>query len=204
LVPVMALEARDPALRRTLAAAGERLIAGDNQAVDPTWRGLALAVAVQQGGEPVMRALSKALIASDEPLFRGQAASAIGTVADARQAEVALELAFADGMQPLETTGLVGSVSRQPAGREAAVAFAEANFTRLMNSYPGFAKRNIVNLFAGFCSEDDAVRVEALVRPRLGDLGGGTLELSQAVAGIKRCAALKDAKGAEISKALGR
>jgi len=204
LVPVMALEARDPALRRTLAEAAGRLIAGETGAVDATWRGLALAVAVQEGGEPVMRALSKALIASDEPLFRGQAASAIGAVANAEQAQVALELAFAEGMQPLETTGLVASVSRQPAGRAAAVAFAEANFTRLMNSYPGFAKRNIVNLFSGFCSEADAVRVEALVQPRLADLGGGDLELSQAVAGIRRCAALKAAKGSEISAALNR
>jgi aminopeptidase N len=202
LVPVMALEASDAALRQTLAAAGGRLIAGEADAVDPTWRGLALAVAVQEGGEPVMRALSKALIASDEPLFRGQAASAIGSVANADQARVALELAFATGMQPLETTGLVASVSRQPAGRDAAVAFAEANFTRLMNSYPGFAKRNIVSLFAGFCSEADAARVEALVKPRLADLGGGDLELSQAVAGIRRCTALKAAKGLEISTAL--
>ncbi|WP_439534819.1 M1 family aminopeptidase [Polymorphobacter sp.] len=202
LVPVMALEARDPAIRKALAEAGGRLIAGDAEAVDPTWRALALSVAVQEGGEPVMRALSRALIASDEPLFRGQAASAIGAVATPEQAKVALELAFAEGMQPLETTGLVASVSRQPAGREAAVAFAEANFTRLMNSYPGFAKRNIVGLFSGFCSNADAARVEALVEPRLVDLGGGELELSQAVAGIRRCDALKAAKGAEISSAL--
>jgi hypothetical protein len=202
LAPVMALEAADPGLRQTLAQAAARFLDGDATALDPAWRALALAVAVQDGGEPVMRKLSAALLASDEPLFRGQAASAIGAVADEAQARVALDLAFAQGMQPLETTGLVASVSRQRAGRAAAVAFAEANFTRLMNSYPGFAKRNIVSLFAGFCSEADAVRVDGLVRPRLTDLGGGQLELSQAVAGIRRCAALKAAKGQEISAAL--
>ena len=204
LAPVMALEAGDRALRATLAEAAARFLEGDKTALDPTWRALALTVAVQDGGAPVMRKLSAALLASDEPLFRGQAASAIGAVVDAGQAKVALELAFVDGMQPLETTGLVASVSRQRTGRAAAVAFAEANFTRLMNSYPGFAKRNIVNLFAGFCSEADAVRVDDLVRPRLVALGGGELELSQAVAGIRRCAALNTAKGAEISDALSR
>lgn len=204
LAPVMALEAGDAALRGRLAAAAARYLDGDKAALDPTWRGLALGVAVQDGGAEVMRKLSAALLASDEPLFRGQAAAAIGAVADAGQAKLALELAFVDGMQPLETTGLVASVSRQRAGRAAAVAFAEANFSRLMNSYPGFAKRNIVSLFAGFCSEADAVRVDGLVRPRLAELGGGELELSQAVAGIRRCAALKAAKGGDISAALGR
>jgi len=204
LAPVMALEAQDKGLRATLAAAAGRILDGDKAALDPTWRGLALAVAVQDGGPAVMRKLSAALLASDEPLFRGQAASALGAAANAEQAKLALELAFADGMQPLETTGLVASVSRQRAGRGAAVDFAAANFSRLMNSYPGFAKRNIVNLFAGFCSEADAVRVEVLVRPRLAELGGGELELSQAVAGIRRCEALSKAKGADIAAALSR
>ncbi len=202
LLPLVANEAGDAALKARLAAAGRAVIDGRMDAVDATFRGLALVAAVQDGGPAAQRALSKALLASQDPLFRAQAASAIGAVATGEQADVALELAFADGMQALETTGLVGSVARQPAGRRVAVNFAEANFSRLLASYPGFSKRGIISLFSGFCSEADAVRVETLLTPRLTELGGGELELSQAVAGIRRCAALNAAKGGEIAAVL--
>jgi aminopeptidase N len=201
LLPLVALEARDPAIRARLAAAGNAVIAGNLQAVDPTFRGLALVVAVQEGGPETQRALSRALLAATDPLFRAQAASAIGNVANAEQARTALELAFAEGMQALETTGLVASVARSAAGREEAVAFTSANFARVSASYPGFSKRGIINLFSGFCSTDAAARVEAQLKPRLADLGGGELELAQTVAGINRCAALQAAKGAEIARA---
>ncbi len=202
LLPIMAYEARDAGVRAKLAAAGNALIAGNTSAVDSTFRGTALAVAVQEGGVPVMQSLSKALIASQDPLFRAQAARAIGSVATAEQANAALELAFAPGMQALESTGLVASVAASAAGRDIATRFAETNFTRLLAAYPGFAKRNIVTLFDGFCSDEDATRIDALIRPRLAELGGGELELDQATGQIRRCAALKAAKGAEISAAL--
>lgn len=202
LLPLVAREAADPALQASLAAAGQKVIDGDMTAVDPTFRGLALVSAVQAGGTAAQKALSKALLAADDPLFRSQAASAIGAAATAEQANMALELAFADGMQALETTGLVASVSRSPAGRAIAVSFAETNFERLLASYPGFSKRSIISLFSGFCTEADAVRVESTLTPRLGALGGGELELSQAVAGIRRCAALNTAKRDEIAAVL--
>lgn len=202
LLPLVAREAGDEALQAKLAAAGQKVIDGDMAAVDPTFRGLALQAAVRAGGPAAQRALSKALLASDDPLFRAQAANVIGSVKTAEQADVALELAFAEGMQALETTGLVASVAQAPAGRDTAVAFAEKNFERLLASYPGFSKRSIIGLFGGFCSEADAARVEALLTPKLPALGGGALELSQAVAGIRRCAALKAAKGDEISAVL--
>lgn len=202
LLPLVANEAADPVLRASLAKAGRAAIAGDASAVDPTFRGLALVAAVQEGGPSVQAALSNALLASQDPLFRAQAANAIGAVANEAQASKALELAFADGMQALETTGLIGSVARSPAGRIAATRFTEANFSRVLASYPGFSKRGIINLFSGFCSIADAERVESLLRPRLAEIGGGELELGQAVSGIRRCAALVEAKGAEIAAAL--
>lgn len=203
LLPLVAREAADPALLATLATAGQRVIDGDMAAVDPTFRGLALQAAIRTGGPAAQRALSKALLASDDPLFRAQAASVIGAVETPEQAGVALELAFADGMQALETTGLVASVARAPAGRDTAVRFAQDNFERLLASYPGFSKRSIISLFGGFCTEADAAQVEALLTPKLPALGGGALELGQTVAGIRRCAALKAAKGGEISNLLG-
>ncbi len=202
LLPLVANEAGDAALRAKLAAAGRAVIAGDMKAVDPTFRGLALVAAVQEGGPTVQAALSTALLASQDPLFRSQAAGAIGAVANEMQATKALELAFAQGMQALETTGLVASVARSPAGRTAATSFTEANFSRVLASYPGFSKRGIISLFGGFCTNADADRVETLLRPRLPELGGGELELGQAVAGIRRCAALAEAKGSEIGAAL--
>ncbi|OYW83671.1 MAG: hypothetical protein B7Z20_12265, partial [Sphingobium sp. 32-64-5] len=204
LLPLVAFEAKDPAVRSQLAAAAKAWLGGKADALDPAYRASALAVAVQEGGAPFMEELSARLIASDDPLFRSQAAAALGRVADAAQADVALRLAFATGMQSLETARLVLSVAQQSAGRDPAVAFAEANFTRLVESFPGFARTSIIGMFGGYCTAADAARVEAMLRPKLPVIGGGELVLGQVVEQIRLCAALKEAKGAEISAELAR
>jgi aminopeptidase N len=203
LVPLVALEGRDPKLRAQLVAAAEAYLGGDMQALDVAYRPTALEVAVQDRGIPFMKRLHESVLKSTDSLFRQNSVVAIGGANTPELAEEALRLAFTPGMQSLETVRMVFGLSLQPEAREVVASFAERNFKQLLDAFPGFLRPRIVELFGGYCAKTDIARVEQWIQPKLAELGGGELELSQTKERIALCAALKDAKGAEIGRALG-
>jgi len=204
LVPIVALEARDPEVRAGLAAAAGAYIGGNKQAIDSAFRSTALRVAVQDGGVAFMTKLEAALVNSSDPLFRQEASSALGSGDTAALAEAALAYALSPGIQPLETMRILFSTASQPGSREAALTFADKNFQKVMERFPGFARPQFVTLFDGHCSADDVARADAYMQPKLKDLGGGELELAQTKERIALCFALKSAKGAEIGAVLAQ
>lgn len=204
LLPLVALEARDPEIRTKLAAAAAAYLGGDAHAIDAAFRGIALTVAVQDRGAPFMTQLRDAMVKSADPLFRDQASSAIGGVDTPALAEAALRLAFSAGMQSTETIRIVMRLSRQPGARDEAVMFVDNNFKRVIDTFPVFVRPEIAELFSGYCSPGDIARADAYVKPKMQTLGGGELELAQAKERIGLCVALKDAKGSEIGAVLAR
>jgi aminopeptidase N len=204
ILPLVALEARDPEVRTQLAAAAAAYLGGDAHAIDAAFRGIALTVGVQDRGQPFMTQLRDALVKSTDPLFRDQASSAIGGADTPALAEAALNLAFSTGVQSLESEQIVMHLSRQPGARDAAVSFADKNFKRVIDTFPGSERARIVELFSGYCSAGDIARVDAYVKPKMQSLGGGELELAQAKDRIGLCVALQEAKGAEIGAVLAR
>jgi hypothetical protein len=202
LVSLLALEARDPGVRAKLVAATKAWLAADAAAIEPSYRQVAMAVAVQDGGEPFMESLSQRMRASDDPLLRSQISVALGYADSPAAIAVAQRLALAAGVQSLETVRTIGVLGSQPGARAATVGFVNANFQRLMESYPGFARSSIINLYSGYCATADIAKVESMVRPNLKTIGGGELELSQAKERISQCAALKAAKTDEIDAVL--
>lgn len=204
LVPLLALQARDPALRATLKAAATRYLAGEADALAPVYRRSALAVTVQDGGIAAVDTLFAALKASQDPLFRAQAAAAIGAVEGADGIAHVQQLTTAPGLISRERTTILASLAFNRSARDATTAYIASNFKPVVESFPGFARAGIIGFFDGYCSRDAITRVEGLIRPNLAILGSGELELAQTKERIGQCAALKEAKGAEISAALAR
>ncbi len=204
LLPLVALEARDPAIRKQLVAGAEALIAGDATAVAPVFRGTALAVAVQDGGRGFIDRLWPVLLKSNDPLFRSQAARALGRAEGSELVTHVQGLAMGEGLQSLERTNVLASLAANPVARDATTAFVSSNFTRVVESFPGFGRAGIIGFYDGYCTPAAADRVEALVRPNLAILGGGALELSQTKERINKCAALKDARGEQIAAVLAK
>ena len=204
LVPIVALEGRDPELRARLAAAAAAYLGGDTKAIDTSFRGTALRVAVQDGGLPFMTRLRASLVESSDPLFRDEASSAIGSADTPALAEAALGFALSPGIQPLETMRILFNETGQPAARDTALAFVDAHFNKVMDAFPGFARSMFVTLFDGHCAPGDVAKADAYMQPKLKELGGGELELSQTKERIALCIELKTAKGAEIAAALAR
>jgi aminopeptidase N len=204
LVPIVALEGRDSALRAQLSTAAQAVVDGDLRAADPAFRDTALSVAVQERGVPFMTKLRDALVKSNDPLFRRHAAIALASADKPETAATAAEMAFSPGMQSMESLQVLLYLSRQAASRDAAIAFVNQNFKRVMDAFPGFAKPYLIRMFGGKCSAGDVEKVAAWVKPKLKELGGGELELEQTKERIGLCIALKNAKSAEISAALAK
>lgn len=204
LVPIVARQARDPQVRAQLRAAADALIAGDAKAVAPAYRGTALAVAVEDGGRAFIDRLWPVLLKSQDPLFRGQASAALGAAEGADNVAHVQQLAMGEGLQSLERTRVLASLAFNPASRDATTDFVAKNFTRVVESFPGFARTGIIGFYDGYCTPEAAARVEALVRPNLAILGGGELELSQTKERIGQCAALKAARGSQIAAVMAK
>jgi hypothetical protein len=204
LVPLVAIEGRDSAVRAQLTKAAVALLDGDAKALDPAFRLTAFMVAGQDLGVPFMERLRAALVKSSDPLFRGQAASGIGAANTPALAEKAVGLAITPGLQSMETVQILLVMSEQRGARDSLVDFVDRNFTKVMESFPGFARPVVIRFFGGYCSQGAIERVDSIVTPKLKELGGGDLELAQARERIRLCAALKSAKGQEIAAVLAK
>jgi aminopeptidase N len=202
LLSYVAGEGRDRALRKQLIAAAEASLGGDAAALDPSFRGLALAVAVEDRGEPFMNRLHQQMAQSTDPLFRRHAASALGTPNPALTAR-AIAISRDTKLQNLERLYILFGLLQAAPTRDRAFAHIMANFEEHQKLTTGFGNA-LLGIGSSYCSADKARAVEAALRPQLASVGGGELDLNRSLGEIRQCAALKAEKGAEISAALRR
>ena len=201
LAQVLALDGKDPAVRATLANAAEASLAGDDRALDPSFRGLAFGVLVQERGIPVADRLVGALIASSDPLFRQHAVGALGYTEDPKVANHLLPLFGDPRLQTTESVRLLVGLFESPGTRSVALDYLDRNWETVRPRVGGLLGR-FVGATGSFCTVEDAERVERIFRPRLAELNLGSLDLDRPVAEIRQCAALKAARGAGIRSAL--
>jgi aminopeptidase N len=191
-------EGHAPAESARLSAAAHQFLDGDTAALDPGFRVVALRAALRADPAFADR-LFDALIRSDDPLFRRQAAYALGSNGPTRL----LDRHADPKLQNLEVTGMIAGQFGNPETRSAAMDWLERNLDGLKPRLGGLLG-GFVGVTDSFCSEADAQRVEKLFRPRMSELGIGELDLARPLATIRQCAALKDKRGAEAGAALAR
>jgi aminopeptidase N len=196
LIVLAVAEGRAPEPSTTLAEAAVKSLAGDAAALDPGIRTTALRAALR--ADPALTdRLFEALATSEDPLFRRQAAFALGAEAPTSL----LDRSSDKRLQNLEVTSMISAQFANPATRTAALGWLERNLDTLKPRLGGLLG-GFVGVTSGFCSEADAKRVDALFRPRMAELGIGELDLARPLAAIRQCAALKAARGSEVSAAL--
>jgi aminopeptidase N len=192
------VEGRTPAESAILAEAARKSLSGDRAALDPSLRVTALRAALR--ADPKLAdQLFEALATSEDPLFRRQAASALGSEAPT----AILDRTSDKRLQNLEAIGMISAQFANSETRTAALDWLERNFDTLKPRLGGLLG-GFVGITRGFCSEAEAERVEQLFRPRMTELGIGELDLARPLATIRQCAALKNARGAEVSAALAK
>lgn len=201
VVSKLAIDARDPAVNATLAAAAEAWLGGDKAALDGTFYYPAFSALIAKGKLAAAKALADKALGSEDPLFRPSALGAIGYAGDPEIAHWLLDEFKDDRLRQSERLRFVTNVIGTPETRDLGYTWLNAHLDELLNGGGGifFASR-LPGALSGFCSVGRATEIEAL-KPKFAGKSGA-LELDRAIERVKDCGVLKDARGAEISAAL--
>jgi alanyl aminopeptidase len=224
LLSALASLGHDPAVRAGLASAGRRVLglpatpsaaAGDRQlhldAVAPDLRGLALLVAMREGGRDTFDALVAHLRGAEDTELREDLLTAISAAPEAGLRARARALALdAELLRRNEIGVVLGGGWRRtawqadddPALRAAGRDWVASHFDELASRMSPYG-RYLVNGYArGLCTPRDAERLQPLFGARVADLDAGPRALAQAIEGVRLCAALAERQRASASAGL--
>ena len=202
LVSLMAFDAHDAKVRATLKAAGEKYLAGDTKAVDTAFRGSALAVIAEDGGLAEVRKLVETGLSSEDPVLRQ---AALGAASASGHADAATYLLGLNDkrLRSFDKLMMIGGMVSTPETRAVTSTWIFDNFDKLLASGNGvFITSRLPGMFNAQCSAAAADKVDKVLGPKIMKAKVGVLEYQRTLERIRNCAALKDAKGAEIASAI--
>ncbi|WP_242113411.1 M1 family metallopeptidase, partial [Luteimonas aquatica] len=153
-------------------------------------RGLALRIAVEEGGKEAFDSAERHLRAAQETEIRLQLLQALGSASDPALAERVRALALEpDLVRRTELYDLLKGQADDPRARQALRGWLERHFDGL-NARVSPAGAGLVALYAqGMCSQGDATQLRERFAARLEHVEAGPLTLKQAVENIQMCAA---------------
>jgi alanyl aminopeptidase len=208
LTRLLALEAGDEALANQLAAdAGRFLRQGqaegglDPAAVPPALVDIALAAGVRQKGLPFVDTLVERMLASNDVRFRTQAATALAATDDPAVGDRVRSLLLDPRLRGREPTLMGFGLAARASQRRATFDWFKANHEAFIpRTSASFGQRWLPRFGAGFCSVKERDEVEAFFAPLVGRLPGADRTLAESLEGIELCAALADARRAEVGQ----
>lgn len=206
LVRLLALDADDLRLRAALAAQAARYVRHgdaigeglDETAVDPALVSIALAAGVRELGGPFVDTLIARLMASNDAKFRAEAAAALGATDDPELGDRVRGLLLDERLRAREPTALAFALAERPSQRRATFDWFRANEAAFAGRLSHFAHRWLPRMGAGFCTLSERDEVDAFFSPLVTKWQGAERTLDVVLEGIELCAALREAKGAEV------
>lgn len=196
--------AREPVLRAEAKVLGEKIVGFGGkkpqpELVEPALEAAVVAVAVEEDGVPMVEAIAKVLKSSDDPDDRRRALAALGH-ASGEAAVAARKLALDPAVRGSELRSVVGGHFSRPGERAAAWAWFTENFDAIVAKVPEEFVGALPWFAGSFCTEEDAVKVEAFFRPRIDKLSGGPRNLDGAIEAIRLCTARVARHGPGVMK----
>ena len=199
LVNLLALEAEDPELRARLVAQAERFVFdGDDTAVEPALLPAALAVAVQELGEPFAMALLDRILASNDMKFRNEAAASLAATNDVALGDQLRALLLDDRLRGREPTTIAFAMAGRESQRRAMFDWFRENEAAFTADMSQFGTRFLPNIGAGFCTTPERDEVEAYFETVVDKWQGASRSLAEVLEAVELCTALRAAKGAEL------
>lgn len=198
----LARQAGDPALREEYADAarayvgmrsrrGARELTSDDFAT-------ALAIAMQEDGDPFLKALLRSLKTIDDPTFAQAAAYAIGQNNDPALVDEIGALALSGVLGTRENYTIIAGQMDQPETLDDAWSWLQINFPEFLKVIPGQRPRSTPRLATSLCTPEGRDELENLFDV-YGFLAlGHERALAEALESIDLCIALHDAKAAEV------
>jgi len=190
----LALQAQLPELREDLRELAWRYTGFQDQAGGTTndnLVGLALTVAVEDDapGSPFSRALQARALASDDPVFRARALSALGHTIDPDYRADLLELTLSPSLRDNEFYLPVWQQMADKNSREATWSWFRSHLPALLERTPEWSKGESAAYGQYFCDAAHRAEVEKFFAPRVRDLQGGPRILANTLEAIDLCIA---------------
>jgi hypothetical protein len=201
LVGLMAFDAHDAGVRAKLKAAAEAYLAGDKQALDPSFLSSGFGVVAEDGGLPAAKQLVEQALSTEDSGVRQQM---LGAAASGGHANVANYLfGFSDKrLRSFDRLELIGVLASVPETRELTANWILANYDKLASGNGIFITSRLPGMFNSQCGAAEADRVERELGPKIMKANVGLLEFRRMLERVRNCGVLKQAKGAEIAAAL--
>ena len=201
LVGFFASTLKDKAVRSEMDKAGRAVLGlgGDGElhldAIPQDLRGIALGVAVEDGGKAAFDMAEKHLRASQDAVLRSQLLGAMGGTKDAALNDRVRAMVFEPNLlRRNEIFPAVGGQAGDAATRPALRAWTDAHFKEIEAKLAP-AGAAVVSLYsAGMCSDAEAAALESKFTARVADIEGGPRALKQTLEGIRMCAAQVEAR----------
>jgi cytosol alanyl aminopeptidase len=206
LVTATADVGRDEVLRAALTRRAEAWLeadAPDSSQLDPGLIATALRVAVEDVGPDFAGRLLERALASDDATLRQRVFGALAASPDQHVGRTVRGLILDPRLRDSEAIQLAFAHARVHEHRDALWAWTQANLDALLARTPTWRKGSVVGIGGGFCAMDKARELETFFAPRVADLEGGPRALAQTLESIRLCAALVEAKAAEVQAYFG-
>ncbi|WP_240504355.1 M1 family metallopeptidase [Tsuneonella mangrovi] len=196
--------AHDKEIDAKLVAAAKAYLGGDKAALDPSYLSDALDAYIQAGGLPAAKDLAERAVASDDPMFRPAAGGAIADSGNKDIANWALNDFNDPRMRETEKLFLKLGIARNEKTRDIGYEWLTKNLAGMLKGTSGiFLARGVPSVLGGFCSAEKADEIAATFRPVFANTPGA-LTLERTIERIRNCAALKEARGAEVKAAVDK
>jgi len=197
IVSAVVVLGRDPELRAEALERGRRHLAGPAGTPDPTAASselldLIARVAVEDGGEDEFEAAWAHLFASEDSIVRSRMLRALAATPDEERRERARQLVF----DPLIRSNERLSVLMQQAGaaetlaeREDVLRWVQKHEESIVETLSRYQAARLLGVVGGFCSEEEAVEIEAWLGERIEQWPGGPRRLAGQLERVRLCAA---------------
>jgi alanyl aminopeptidase len=204
----LVVAAKEQHMREPLARAAAARIGLDGDpdlsAAPPSELETIFTVGVQDIGEPFFDSLLELATSDPDPAFRSAARGALARVEDPALVQK-LQAALLDGrFQGFEFFGIVFRQMVRKATTELTYAWFVENFDEIVEMIPDrYRARALPAIGSAFCSAERADEWRAYIEARAEQLPGYERTLAQATESVRLCAALREAKAAELVAAFG-
>ena len=196
------LFAKDPEVESKLAAAASAYLRGDTKALDPAYMGDAFEAYIGGGGLDAAKRLADQALASDDPVFRPRALSAVAGSGDTEIARWVLTDWDDKRLRRTERLNSLLGVADTTETRDMGYTYLSRNLAEMMKGGSGiFFARRVPSVVSDYCSAQQADDIARNFRPVLAHTSGA-LELERSIERVRNCAALKVARGAELNAVL--
>ena len=198
LAEALAIDFKLPEVRSELLKQGDAALTkkADGHlnlgAADPDLLGVALAVAVQERGEPALDALIAELPQTTDPALRNAMLEGLSATDTPAMADKARDFALTKQVKVGEMAAILRGSHDTPAARDALWHWFTGHYDQVVARTGSFAGGRLPALAGGGgCSKAEADRLQAYFEPRLKDVTGADRGLAQTREQTLLCAALK-------------